>query len=59
MMYADELIVTVKENAGIQTRFSDWQWALGSEDPTININKAESMVCDTTNEMLMVRDKTG
>src|SRR6218665_1814541 len=56
MMYADDLIVTVKEDAGIQKRFSDWQGALESKGPTININKAETMVCDNTNETLMVRE---
>ena len=59
MMYADDLIVTVKEDAGIQTCFSYWQGALGSKDTTININKTETMVCDKTNETLMVRDRTG
>jgi len=28
MLYADDLIVADKEEAGIQTRFTDWQRAL-------------------------------
>ena len=39
MLYADDLIVADKENAGIRTRFSDWQWALESKGLRINTKK--------------------
>ena len=59
MLYADDLIVADEEEAGIQTRFTDWQEALESKGLKININKTETMVCSKTDETLMVRDRAG
>ena len=40
MLYADDLIIVAdKEEAGIQARFSDWQWALESKELKINVKK--------------------
>src|SRR5688572_6520992 len=56
MMYADNLIVADSEEAGLQTRFTDWQGALESKGLKININKTEAMVCSKTHEKRMVKD---
>src|SRR6218665_2260301 len=56
MLYTNDLIVADKEEAGIQVRFSDWQWALENKGLKINIKKTETMVCAKTNETLMIRD---
>ena len=59
MLYVDDLIVADKEDAGIQTRFTDWYRALESKGLKININKTETVVCTKTNKTLKVRDRTG
>src|SRR6218665_566232 len=54
-----DLIVADKEVAGIQTRFSDWQWSLESKGLKINTRKTETKVCAKTNSTLMIRDRAG
>jgi len=57
--YADDLIVADKEEAKLQARFFDWPSALESKGFKIDIKKTETMVWVKTNEMLMIRDRTG
>jgi len=56
MLHADDLIVADKEEAGTQTRSTDWQRAQKCKGRKININKTEAMVCAEGNEMLMISD---
>ena len=58
MLYADDLIAADKEEAEIQTGFTDWQ-ALESKGLKININKTETMVCANSKETLMISDRAG
>ena len=51
MLHADYLIVTDKEKASIQTRFTDWQVTQKSMGLRIN-NRQGTIFCAKTNESL-------